>query len=155
MGRVPHIISHLHFLGGFFLKCRSACAYQCHSLRRPRSSPQQHSKLRWLGECSLICASLFPWWVPTLPEQHSQTPLTSPGVAATHNLQFWQNDWGILLATAARKEWNGYKNESAQEVTLKKKNPAAEDQTYELPITSLTPYHSLYTHSFTPSGTRN
>ena len=37
-------------------------------------------------------------------------------LAVTCHLHFWQNDRGLLRATAVTREWNGYRNESAQKV---------------------------------------
>ena len=36
--------------------------------------------------------------------------------AVTCHLHFWQNDQGLLHATAVTRGWNGYRNESAQKV---------------------------------------
>ena len=37
-------------------------------------------------------------------------------LAVTCHLHFWQNDRGLLRATAVTRGWNGYRNESAQKV---------------------------------------
>ena len=37
-------------------------------------------------------------------------------LAVTCHLHFWQNDRGLLRATAVTRGWNGYGNESAQKV---------------------------------------
>ena len=33
-------------------------------------------------------------------------------LAVTCHLRFWQNDWGLLRATAVTRGWNGYRNKS-------------------------------------------
>ena len=43
-------------------------------------------------------------------------------LAVTRHLQFWQNDRGILRATAVTRRWNGYRNKSQhRKSTLEKK----------------------------------
>ena len=37
-------------------------------------------------------------------------------LAVTCHLHIWQNDRGLLRATAGARGWNAYRNESAQEV---------------------------------------
>ena len=61
------------------------------------------------------------------------------GLAVTCHLRFWQNDQGLLSATAVTQRWNGYRNESAQKVDHGEENsPAAPAgiQTCNLSITS-------------------
>ena len=60
-------------------------------------------------------------------------------LAVTRHLRFWQNDRGLLRATAVTRGWNGYRNESAQKVDPGEENsPAAPAgiRTRELSITS-------------------
>ena len=43
-------------------------------------------------------------------------------LAATCHLHFWQNDRGLLRATAVTRRWNGYRNKSQhRKLTLEKK----------------------------------
>ena len=43
-------------------------------------------------------------------------------LAVTCRLHFWQNDRGLLRATAVTREWNGYRNKSQhRKLTLEKK----------------------------------
>ena len=48
-------------------------------------------------------------------------------LAVTCHLRFWQNDRGLLRATAVTRRWNGYRNKSQhRKLTLENKNyPAA------------------------------
>ena len=60
-------------------------------------------------------------------------------LAVTCHLHFWQNDRGLLRATAVTRGWNGYRNKSAQKVDLGEENsPAtpAEIRTHDLSITN-------------------
>ena len=43
-------------------------------------------------------------------------------LAVTWHLHFWQNDWGLLRATAVAQGWNRYRNKSQhRKLTLEKK----------------------------------
>ena len=42
-------------------------------------------------------------------------------LAVTCHLHFWQNDWGLLHATAVAQGWNGYQNKSQHKWILEKK----------------------------------
>ena len=43
-------------------------------------------------------------------------------LAVTCHLRFWQDDWGLLRATAVTRGWNGYRNKSRhRKLTLEKK----------------------------------
>ena len=43
-------------------------------------------------------------------------------LVVTCHLRFWQNDWGLLCATAVTWGWNGYRNKSQhRKLTLEKK----------------------------------
>ena len=42
-------------------------------------------------------------------------------LAVTCHLHFWQNDRGLLRATAVTMEWNGYRNSRHRKLTLEKK----------------------------------
>ena len=60
-------------------------------------------------------------------------------LAVTCHLRFWQNDRGLLRATAVTRGWNGYPNESAKKVDHGEENsPAAPAgiRTRDLSITS-------------------
>ena len=60
-------------------------------------------------------------------------------LAVTCQLHFWQNDLGLLRATAVTRGWNGYRNESAQKADPGEENsPAAPAgiRTGDLSITS-------------------
>ena len=60
-------------------------------------------------------------------------------LAVTCHLHFWQNDRGLLRATAVTRGWNGYRNESAQKVDPgEETSPAAPAgiRTRDLSITS-------------------
>ena len=47
-------------------------------------------------------------------------------LAVTCHLRFWQNDRGLLRATAVTRGWNGYRNKRAQKVDPGEENsPAA------------------------------
>ena len=60
-------------------------------------------------------------------------------LAVTCHLHFWQNDRGLLRATAVTRGWNGYRNESAQKVDPAEENSSAAPaviRTSDLSITS-------------------
>ena len=42
-------------------------------------------------------------------------------LAVTCHLHFWQNDWGLLRATAVTQEWNGYRNKSTKNLPWRRK----------------------------------
>ena len=79
--------------------------------------------LLWKGKISCVWSS-FSWWVPRqrLDDMISPLRLFGPRVYAclivTCQLRFWQNDQGLLLATAVTRGWNGYRNKSQHKVTL-------------------------------------
>ena len=52
----------------------------------------------------------------------SLTRKTHACLAVTRHLHFWQNDRGLLRATAVTRGWNGYRNKSQhRKLTLEKK----------------------------------
>ena len=60
-------------------------------------------------------------------------------LAVTCPLHIWQNDRGLLRATAGTRGWNAYRNESAQEVDPGEENSTAVPaviRTHDLLITS-------------------
>ena len=60
-------------------------------------------------------------------------------LAVTCHLHFWQNDRGLLRATAVTRGWNGYRNKRAQKVDHGEENfpaPPAGIRTRDLSITS-------------------
>ena len=66
--------------------------------------------------------SLVLWWVPTLDLDSTVSPLCHYWVKGVHSclavtchLHFWQNDRGLLHATAVTQGWHGYKNKNQQQ----------------------------------------
>ena len=57
--------------------------------------------------------------------------------AVTCHPHFWQNDRGLLRATAVTWGWNGYRNESAQKVDPGEENSSTTPQTLDLSIIRL------------------
>ena len=98
-----------------FLKWTSAHAHQFHwkkYIYQARISSQGLSQLRqhwpsvsWWVSCDLVFSDRFPR-SRTMPGQHSQPTPTLSGQGCMHvlsftcHLQFWQNDCGLLCATA-------------------------------------------------------
>ena len=56
-------------------------------------------------------------------------------LAVTCHLHIWQNDRGLLRATAGARGWNAYRNESAQEVDPGEENYPAGTRTRDPSIT--------------------
>ena len=77
------------------------------------------------------------------PSEFGNTANFTHALAVTCRLpRFWQNDRGLLRATAVTRGWNGYRNKSAQKVDPGEENspaaPAGIRRTRDLSITSPT-----------------
>ena len=95
----------------FFLKWRLARAHCFHSLCQDRSTVAQRAETT-MAECSLTSCMWAHFLIDshTLPGQpHSQPTPTSMGHGCTCHLHFWQNDWGLLHATAVTWGWKGHR----------------------------------------------
>ena len=83
-----------------------------------------------MAECSLTSCMPARFWIGsyTLPEQrHSQPTPTSLDqgcmcLGVTCHLHFWQNDRGLLRATAVTRGRNGHRIESAQKINSGEEN---------------------------------
>ena len=72
---------------------------------------------------------LPPWCVLCAPYNHAPCHFMQSHIrkvyaclAVTCHLRFWQNDRGLLRATAVTRGWNGYRNKSQhRKLTLEKK----------------------------------
>ena len=82
---------------------------------------------RWHGWCHI---KLLPSWrVLCTPYNHAPCHFMQSHIrkvcaclAVTCHLHFWQNDRGLLRATAVTRGWNGYRNKSQhRKLTLEKK----------------------------------
>ena len=71
-------------------------------------------------------------------------------LAVTCHLHFWQNDRGLLRATAVTRGWNGYRNKSHRTLTPEKKIFPPPLQGFE-PATFLSRFPCLYTHLSVPT----
>ena len=82
---------------------------------------------RWHGRCHM---KLLPYrCVLCTPYNHAPCHFMQSHIrkvyaclAVTCHLHFWQNDWGLLRATAVTRGWSGYRNKSQhRKLTLEKK----------------------------------
>ena len=130
----------------FFFKVEISWCTQI-QLFRPRSvhSVSAHCDRVFPDE---LCVSLFPDRSHTMPGQlQSQLIRTSLGQRCMHiesvtcHLHFWQNDQGLLRATAVTREWNRHRIRVSTQSRLwrRKFSPTtpAGIQTHNLSITSL------------------
>ena len=102
----------------FFLKWRSARAHQLNSLGQDQSTGAQQAEMT-VTQCSrMSCVwARFLIGSHTTPgQQYSQPTPTLLGQRCIHaclgvtcHLHFWQNDWGLLRATAVIQGWNGHR----------------------------------------------
>ena len=79
------------------------------------TSPQWLSELGRLWPSvpgRIACELVFLRGSHAMPGQHSQPVPTSLGegcmCAVTYHLHFWQNNRGLLRATAVTRKWNGH-----------------------------------------------
>ena len=81
----------------------------------------------WHGWCHM---KLLPSWrVLCTPYNHAPCHFMQSHIrkmyaclVVTCHLHFWQNDWGLLHATAVTRGWNGYRNKRQhRKLTLEKK----------------------------------
>ena len=113
-----------------FLKCRLACTHTFHSLSHGQSMMAQRAEMI-VTECSLTACvwAHFLTGSHTMPEQwHSQPTLTLLGqrctcLSATCHLHVWQNDRGLLCATAVTQGCNGHRRRVSTQSWLEKKIP--------------------------------
>ena len=127
MGQIWQTIPRLHtslFFPFFFFLFLSRDKFMCSNStpQGPRISPQWLSRLTWLwtsvprwGACELV--SLMS--SHTMLGQHSQlTDFIGSSVYACTAVicheHFWQNDQGLLCATAVTWGWNEYENKSTE-----------------------------------------
>ena len=64
-------------------------------------------------------------------------------LAVTCHLHFWQNGRDILRATAVTRGWNGYRNESAQNVDPGEESSRGHDYTAILTTTTAAVPHAV------------
>ena len=80
-----------------------------------------HSGVLTVAGATWNCRHLSVFWVHHTT-MHHVTSCKATYVAVTCHPHFWQNDRGLLRATAVTWGWNGCRNESAQKVDPGKEN---------------------------------
>ena len=123
LGKVWQFILHLHFFFFLFLKLRSA--YQFHFLGQDQSTVAQRAEATGWMFPDKLRLNLFPWSISTLYLDSVISLLQLSRVyscwGVTYHLHFWQNDWGLLHATAVTQGGMDTPKSQHKKLTLENK----------------------------------